>query len=54
MDTTTLSIEMPTVSLIDTLTEDLEALLGSAGLTTDDLEDLLSPYRRITTGNWIM
>lgn len=49
---TTLSIQSPTVSLIETLSEDLKALLSEAGFSTADLQRLLDPRTAISLQNW--
>lgn len=49
---TTLSIQSPTVSLIETLSEDLKALLSAAGFSTADLQRLLDPRTAISLQNW--
>ncbi len=49
---TTLSIQSPTVSLVETLSEELKALLTAAGFSTTDLERLLDPRTTIVTANW--
>ena len=49
---TTLSIQSPTVSLVETLSEDLKALLAKAGLSTTDLNRLLDPKAVVNDPRW--
>lgn len=49
---TTLSIQSPTVSLVETLSEELKALLSEAGFSTADLERLLDPKPALIVNGW--
>lgn len=49
---TTLSIQSPTVSLVETLSEELKALLSEAGLSTTDLHRLTDPKAVVNDPHW--
>lgn len=53
MDTTTLTIQNPSITLVETLEDDILALLAQAGFTIAEVKRLQDPKERIESPGWI-
>jgi len=49
----TLELQLPTVSLVEMLPDEVKSLLAEAGLTITELQRLADPRERVVAAGWI-